>query len=110
MTTLTKNNTLYSQALDLLKNAQQLPADLISIKQEAMEQFEQLGLPTMKNEEWKYTYLGKVLKRGFVPGLNTLPDADTLKTIAETLPKVSKDINRIVLVDGMFSAELSQIN
>lgn len=110
MTTLTKNKTIYSQALDLLNNAQQLPTDLVSIKQEAIEQFEQLGLPTMKNEEWKYTYLGKVLKRGFVPGLNTLPDAATLKTIAETLPKVSKETNRIVLVDGIFSSELSQIN
>ncbi|HZH68058.1 MAG TPA: Fe-S cluster assembly protein SufD [Chitinophagales bacterium] len=110
MTTLTKNNTLYSQAIDLLKNTQQLPADLISIKQEAMEQFEQLGLPTMKNEEWKYTYLGKVLKRGFVPGLNALPNAKTQQAIANILPEVSKDINRIVLVDGMFSAELSQIN
>ncbi len=110
MTTITENISIYGQALDTLQDIQQLSDKIISVKREAIEQFEALGLPTMKNEEWKYTYLGKVLKKGFTPGFNRLPDESTLQKIKSKLPKISAETNRIVLIDGIFSQKLSQIN
>lgn len=110
MTTLTKNKSTYSQALDLLQSSIQLSESIAQKKQQAIEQFEELGMPNMRNEEWKYTYLGKVLKRGFIPGINNLPEASVLEKIQNKLPEISKEINRVVLVDGIYSEELSQIN
>ncbi len=107
--TTTQDTSIYSTALDTLMDAQKLPAGVVLKKQVAISQFEQLGLPSMKHEEWKYTYLAKILKKGFAPGY-IQTDKAVLKSIADQLPAIAKDANRIVLVDGIFSSELSQIN
>lgn len=107
--TTTQDTSIYSTALDTLMDAQKLPAGVVLKKQVAINQFEQLGMPSMKHEEWKYTYLAKILKKGFVPGY-IQTDKAVLKSIADQLPAIAKDANRIVLVDGIFSSELSQIN
>lgn len=107
--TTTQETSIYSTALDTLMDAQKLPADIVLKKQVAISQFEQLGLPSMKHEEWKYTYLAKILKKGFVPAF-VKNDEISLSAIEDKLPKTTNGSNRIVLIDGVFSSELSKIN
>jgi Fe-S cluster assembly protein SufD len=67
-----------------------------------------IGVPSMKNEEWKYTYYNKILQQGFIPA-----KAERIKNVQEiTIPKEfieenSVSENRIVFVNGIFHPELS---
>jgi Fe-S cluster assembly protein SufD len=72
----------------------------------AFEAFERSGLPNRRIEEWKYTDL-RALLREVLP-LAPSPDADAIKRARTALKTASvKGAARIVLVDGVFVAELS---
>lgn len=103
------DTSIYSEAFDNVLNQKALSEGILQKKQKALQQFEQLGIPNMKNEEWKNTYLAKYLKKGFQPGL-VKKDLSKTETIAEILPSLTENINRIVIIDGLFSQELSQIH
>ncbi|HUH73094.1 MAG TPA: Fe-S cluster assembly protein SufD [Chitinophagales bacterium] len=109
MTTIIETS-IYSQTLDELLETQQLPEEIVQKKISAIQKFEELGLPSMKHEEWKYTYLAKVFKKGFTPGIQTNNNNNYSERIKEYLPAISSDKNRLVIVDGIFSKEFSQIN
>ena len=109
MTTVTTQDlSIYGKALAVLEDSQKMPQEVIDKKQAAFEKFEQLGLPSMKHEEWRHTYLGKIIRKGFIPGF-IQNDESVLKNIQAKLPKVPQGKNRIVLVDGIFVKSLSTI-
>ncbi|MCG8544895.1 MAG: Fe-S cluster assembly protein SufD [Alphaproteobacteria bacterium] len=63
-----------------------------------------LGLPTQKREDWKYTNLNRLRRAGFLPAA---PD-----TAVESLPlgnALALDADRVVLVNGRFRADLSDL-
>jgi Fe-S cluster assembly protein SufD len=107
MTTIIETS-IYSPVLDELLEKNQFPEKIVEKKRLAIQKFEELGLPSMKHEEWKYTYLAKVFKKGFYPGIQTQFEYNTEK-IKEKIPAISSDKNRVVIIDGIFSKEFSQI-
>lgn len=70
-----------------------------------------LGIPSMKSEEWKYTYYNKILQQGFTPQMsNGLKTVSTLQRIEkEFIDAHSVSSNRIVFVNGIFHNELSTL-
>ncbi|SFU58597.1 Fe-S cluster assembly protein SufD [Pustulibacterium marinum] len=78
------------------------------IRQEAFEQFETLGFPTKKLEAWKYTSLNSVLKTDF----NLFPTSATTLSFEDVKPYFVHEIDayKVVFVDGVFNAELSNID
>jgi len=71
--------------------------------------FERLGLPHRRVEEWKYTDL-RALMREVLP-LADAPDAKALARAKAALASVAVDgAVRLVLVDGVFVAGLSDIS
>ncbi|WP_347172775.1 Fe-S cluster assembly protein SufD [Polaribacter uvawellassae] len=75
------------------------------IRSEALHNFEKLGFPTRKLEEWKYTSLNSVLKNDFsiFPNKeNTIEFADVKKYFIHDI-----DTYKIVFVDGKYSSFLS---
>ena len=79
---------------------------LHQIRKEAIELFEETGFPGAKNEEYKYTRLGKALEKNFkfhyidVSSSLTKAEFDKIK-----LPGL--DAHELVFVNGRFSKELS---
>lgn len=74
-------------------------------RKDAISNFEKLGFPTTKHEEWKYTNLIPVLKKDFNLGAPTsLTKSEIDKFLFEGL-----EANLIVFVNGYFSKELSSI-
>jgi Fe-S cluster assembly protein SufD len=74
-------------------------------RKDAISNFEKLGFPTTKHEEWKYTNLIPVLKKDFNLGAPTsLTKSEINKFLFEGL-----EANLIVFVNGYFSKELSNI-
>jgi Fe-S cluster assembly protein SufD len=84
-----------------LKAADNEPAFLIQKRAAAFQVFKQKGLPSNREEDWKYTNLNRLLKDDF-----KIQNTDSLSK------KVSVDIEgldacRVVLINGRFAPELS---
>lgn len=75
-------------------------------RQEAFQRFEQMGFPTKRDEEWKYTNLRPVLKhdyRIFSEGEAAIDFRDVKRYFLSDV-----DSYKLVFIDGMFSAYLSE--
>ncbi|HUM50813.1 MAG TPA: Fe-S cluster assembly protein SufD [Chitinophagales bacterium] len=69
-----------------------------------------LGVPSMKQEEWKYTYYNKILQQGFTTtNLEGFKNLQGLKIEKEFIDANSVSTNRIVFVNGIFHNELSTL-
>ena len=69
-----------------------------------LQQVEHLGLPTRKDEDWKYTSLDKLLAQTFVT--SALPPLTIAQCNELALPL---DAWRLVFVDGQFIPQLSHV-
>ena len=69
---------------------------------EHLQQVLRLGLPTRKDEDWKYTALDGLLNSQFVA-----PKVTTLEEIAPDSLALTVDAWRLVFVDGQFAPGLS---
>jgi len=90
----------YSEAYAALPQAPQ--PWLRALKQAALQRAEARGLPTLRDEAWKYSSIGALEKRGFRPvvGHAKLSTADL-----EALTIISLEGYRAVFVNGRFDAE-----
>ncbi|MFP4088881.1 MAG: Fe-S cluster assembly protein SufD [Cyclobacteriaceae bacterium] len=85
---------------------------LHKVRQSAIQQFEQAGLPGNKHEEYKYTPITRALEKNF-------SEADLQRETAYTLSQQTKaaikerlvktEANHIIFVNGIFQEELSSI-
>ena len=66
---------------------------------------EEKGLPSRKNEEYKYTNLTKILERNFFEFNGNIDSNTDLKSLIPSLAE-----NQLVLVNGVLSDELSTSN
>jgi Fe-S cluster assembly protein SufD len=77
------------------------------LREQAFKQFETRGLPHRRVEEWKYTDL-RALLRDVAP-LAGAPDADAKARAKEAGLLRSVETRKLVFVDGVFVAELSDL-
>ena len=77
------------------------------LKKSAINSFEQLGFPSTKNEEWKYTNVAGMLKNVFTSSGSDL--ILTQNDIKQFLP-VEDDIIILVFENGKFNSRLSKIS
>ena len=73
-------------------------------KQDALNRFKELGIPTNRNEEWKFTNFNKILKEDFHQVNSSLTNQEV-----EEILDVDIDENKVVLVNGTFIENLSNI-
>jgi Fe-S cluster assembly protein SufD len=107
------HTNIHSDIQTAFSNFKQRNADnndnaLYAVRQESFKSFERSGLPTTKNEEYKYTPISKALEKNF--NFNPVPAKTTLTR--ENVEKVIlKDIesNILVFINGYFSKEFSRI-
>jgi Fe-S cluster assembly protein SufD len=75
-----------------------------AIRQQAFQIFEQLGIPSSKNERYKYTNLNPLFGKGFEPIVK--PIQPTIAKL-QTFPFIKS--NRLVFIDGLYSEQYSHI-
>ncbi|QQR97465.1 MAG: Fe-S cluster assembly protein SufD [Sphingobacteriales bacterium] len=97
---------------DILKSL--LPNIIDKKQQQSLLNAISIGIPSMKNEEWKYTYYNKIIDNNFSNITSKADDAYKLSdgTIDEIKNHIETQFNatyKIVFVDGVFIAELSYI-
>ncbi len=74
------------------------------VRASAMERFEQLGFPTVRDEEWKYTNLATLAKDDFVPASSDELDVEDPQSrfgVAETTG------THLIVVNGFLREDLS---
>ena len=91
---------------ELERNRASAPAWLSNLRANAIAQFERLGFPTTRHEEWKYTNVAPLLKHSF-RSINTVPRAIT-RLDEFTYPESRQ--SQLVFVNGMFAKELSNLS
>lgn len=108
--TIATPGTDFSAAFDELEQAGAFSSGaswFSGIRKAAMERFIQLGLPTTRQEDWRFTSVAPLAKKSFsVASADASPDLsatgyETLLTFAPI---------RAVFVNGHFSAELSDLS
>ncbi len=82
------------------------PDALSGLRQSSMNSFSNLGIPTTRNEEWKYTRISSLFNREYLINNTTAITAADIDTIA--LP-AHATANVIVFINGIFSNEFSAI-
>ncbi|MBS1600404.1 MAG: Fe-S cluster assembly protein SufD [Bacteroidetes bacterium] len=79
---------------------------LIAIRKTASDAFNKLGIPTTRNEEWKYTRIGGLFNKEYQFDINP---AITSKELDDFRLPAHAQANEIVFVNGLFSSTLSTI-
>ncbi|HYL97581.1 MAG TPA: Fe-S cluster assembly protein SufD [Blastocatellia bacterium] len=87
-----------------LKNDAKKPAWLGSIKESAFKRFLELGFPTTRLENWKYTNASPIATTPFALGAPDLKSFDA--RVLETAPLGDLDCARIVVIDGVYAGTI----
>jgi len=77
---------------------------LDELRNSAAKQFAEQGLPTVQDEEWRYTDIRKIRRRSFQQ-LTAVPD---VQAFLSTLPDYG--LNRVVIVNGYYAAASSSLD
>lgn len=93
------------QEFSLYKN-QAEQGSFLTLREQAFSEFEKLGFPTTKHEEWKYTSLKSITEKTFT---STCEISSQIKTMVDGLAVSSIKANRLVFVNGSLVAELSSV-
>ena len=84
------------------------PGWLASLRKEAAACYTGLNFPTLKDEEWKYTPVGGIVKNSFSLTREPSPHGLTGKKLG-TLLEGGGLWNRLVFVNGLYSKEFSSV-
>jgi Fe-S cluster assembly protein SufD len=98
VTELVKSENSYQAAF---RSVRPTVAWLDLVRNSAMDRFEQLGFPSVKEEDWKYTNLATLAKEEFTPVTSAFADAREIEGYAETAE------THLVVVDGFLREDLS---
>jgi Fe-S cluster assembly protein SufD len=79
--------------------------DVHQIRREAMQNFEKLGFPTIKHEEWKYSNVSNLVKQAFDFNVKTDFGAAELETLL--IPNLEGNV--LYFINGIYNAELSKV-
>jgi Fe-S cluster assembly protein SufD len=103
VTELAKTENNYQIAFRSVRDLSPTVPWLELVRSSAMERFEQLGFPTVHDEDWKYTNLAPLAKQSFVPA--TRPERASFDASHFAYPETTSA--HLVVVNGFLSEELS---
>jgi Fe-S cluster assembly protein SufD len=102
VTELVKSESSYQKAFRNVREQSPTVAWLEMVRSSAMDRFEQLGFPSVSNEEWKYTNLAALAKGNFVPATRS---EEPLDANGFAYPETAAA--HLVVVDGFLREDLS---
>jgi Fe-S cluster assembly protein SufD len=101
VTELVKSENSYQAAFRSVRESSPTVAWLELVRSSAMDRFEQLGFPSVREEDWKYTNLSALAKEEFVPVTSGSSEALEIEAYPETAEA------HLVVVDGFLREDLS---
>jgi Fe-S cluster assembly protein SufD len=101
VTTFADTNT-YRQDFEAFTARRREPDDLLGLRRAALKRFESLGLPSSRQEDWRFTDLSALAKIPFQRAGDT-------PVAADRLPALKGPHHRLVFVNGRFAPSLSRL-
>jgi len=98
----------FQQAFQLQQTQSGAAAWVSRLRENAMARFEELGFPTTKEEEWKYTNVAPLIKQGFTPISSHSASADPTELSSFLAPECQN--SQLVFVNGKLRADLSSLS
>lgn len=101
----TSQETSFLNYLTLVEAHPAGPAWLAPIRQAAARRFAEIGFPSRRNEEWRFTPIAPIAETPFAPAPRVPASPEALR------PHVYPELSgaRVVLVNGRYVPELSEI-
>jgi len=110
VTQIVKEEDQYQAAFQQLQQSTTAsdPAWFGRLRESAMDRFQQLGFPSLKEEEWKYTNVAAISKLNFDPAAI---GADAQMTSAELarFGYIESQSSQLVFVNGILRSDLSSL-
>jgi Fe-S cluster assembly protein SufD len=113
VTEITTQASSYLEAFETLKEraALALPSWLQRLRANAFERFEELGFPSVKDEEWKYTNVAAITKADFQLGVST--ESSSRSSDAQELARFGSpetNASQLIFVNGKLRNDLSSVS
>jgi Fe-S cluster assembly protein SufD len=105
VTELVKQENSYQTAFRSVRDLSPTVPWLELVRSSAIDRFEQLGFPSVKDEEWKYTNLASLAKESFVPAINSTETA--IADVSGFAFPETADAH-LVVVNGFLREDLSR--
>jgi len=102
----TEQTNTWLEPQQLFANSGQEPAWLLTQREKALDHYQSVGLPGVRDEQWRYTNLREIKAKAFA--VTEQSEADFDNASLTQLPKM--DSPRLVFLDGHFSAAHSNIS
>src|SRR5690348_15494193 len=103
VTELARQQNNYQTAFQAARQSSRTVPWLELVRNSAMDRFEQLGFPTVHDEDWKYTNFAPVAKQSFVPAVRSTNVS--LDATSFVYPETATA--HLVVINGFLSEELS---
>src|SRR5258707_5019246 len=84
------------------------PSWLFPIRKANIARFAELGFPTLKDEDWRFTNVAPIARLPFKPVFDCSPVGLNEKTLSQ-FRFAGLKCNRLVFVNGLFSETLSSV-
>jgi len=108
MESIITNSAVYSSAFDdAVKRRADEPSWLRDFRESSFARFQDVGFPTVAEEEWKYTNVGAIAKRDFAPVIQLNGTALTKEGLGEW--SYQEAPARLVFVNGVLRRDLSSV-
>jgi Fe-S cluster assembly protein SufD len=106
----TRNLEWYKSNFDLFEKSLngESKSNLHALRKNALAKFVELGFPTTRNEEWRFTNVGAIAKTQFAPVLSYSSDG----LMANDINKFTfggLHCSRLVFINGHFASEFSNL-
>src|SRR5213592_604777 len=105
---LMKETDPYLAKFERFENEAKQPSWLFPLRKAGIARFAELGFPTTRHEDWRFTNVAPIAKLPFRPVFNTSADGVTAGALGE-LTFASLAGTRLVFVNGQFANGLSTV-
>lgn len=99
----------YVNQFDRVAELRAQPDWLLESRRTALQQLQELGLPTLKDEDWRYTNVAPIARMAFRPALDP-PPAEVDAGSLQSLVFVGLEGPRLVFLNGHFQPGLSVLD
>ncbi len=99
----------FKEKFNALQSADGEPAGLTSVRKNAFSALHTFGIPTSRNEEWKYTRIGNLLNKEYRLVTQDSADDVTDEALMEIRLPGADAANELYFINGYFSKEKSTV-
>ena len=103
-----RETDLYLAKFERFENEAKQPSWLFPLRKAGIARFAELGFPTTRHEDWRFTNVAPIGKLPFRPVFNTSSDGVTAEALGE-LTFANVVGTRLVFVNGQFASGLSTV-